>query len=297
MKKKIYFLLSMIIFGAVGIFAKFIALPSSQIALCLSTIGTFALALVLLVQQKSFPWRHIKKNLGYLLAASLLLSGNWIFLFNAYKETTIANAALSYYLAPVLVIIAAPFLLSEAFSRKKALCVATALLGLFLILHDNNTAGANNHMIGILYGFLAAVFYAALTLVNKFITALDGLTNTFLQLLLSALFLAAYTLWTGSADITQPAIQDIYLLLILGIFHGGIGFYLFFTGMAGLDGQSIAVLSYADPLTSLLLSLVVLNEPMQGIQLLGAALLFAAIWIAERSTPQTGQPGATPLQS
>lgn len=61
MKKKIYFLLSMIIFGAVGIFAKFIALPSSQIALCLSTIGTFALALVLLVQQKSFPWRHIKK--------------------------------------------------------------------------------------------------------------------------------------------------------------------------------------------------------------------------------------------
>ncbi len=282
MKEKLYFLLSMIIFGAVGVFAKYITLPSSKIAFCLSFIGSLALLLVLLWKKKPLNRQQLRKNLSKLIGASFLLSGNWIFLFNAYKETTIANAALSYYLAPVLVILASPLILGERFSWKKALCTAAALLGLFLVLGNGGADIGGNSFLGIAYGFAAAIFYAALTLTNKFIRDLDGLTNTFFQLLFSSGFLAVYILCLDPSWALLPTAQDGMLLLLLGVCHGGLGFYLFFNSMVKIDGQSIAVLSYADPLTSLLISVLLLGNPMTALQYAGTCLLFAAIWIAER---------------
>lgn len=70
-------------------------------------------------------------------------------------------------------------------------------------------------------------------------------------------------------------------MLVLGILHGGVGFYLFFSGMKGLQGQSIAVLSYIDPLTSLLISALVIGEKMTLQQLLGTVLLLGSTWISE----------------
>lgn len=68
---------------------------------------------------------------------------------------------------------------------------------------------------------------------------------------------------------------------MLGIFHGGVGFYLFFSSMKGLKGQTIAVLSYIDPLTSLLISALIVGERMTSQQLLGAVLLLGSTWISE----------------
>jgi drug/metabolite transporter (DMT)-like permease len=61
----------------------------------------------------------IKLNLPALLLAGLVISGNWIFLFQAYKETTISNATLSYYFASVFVMLMSPFVLKERLSLKK----------------------------------------------------------------------------------------------------------------------------------------------------------------------------------
>lgn len=284
MKAKLYFLLSMMIFGAVGIFAKYIALDSCQIAFFLSLIGALFLFSLCLLKKRSLPCQKVRKNLPLLLTASLALSGNWIFLFQAYKKTTIANAALTYYLAPILVILAAPLILQEKLSLRKLLCTAFALLGLFLILNNGLNESSADSLTGMIYGLIAAVFYAALTLINKFIKDLDGLTNTCFQLLFSAILLFCWSVLAGSSWSSLPAADDIFLLLVLGICHGGAGFYLFFTGMQALNGQSIAILSYVDPLTSLLLSVLCMNEPMSLLQGIGALLLFSSIWLAERTS-------------
>lgn len=286
MKAKMYFLLSMIIFGAVGIFAKYISLDSCQIAFFLSLIGSLFLLGIILYQKHKIPYKVIKKNLFLLSTASIALSGNWIFLFQAYKKTTIANAALSYYMAPILVILIAPLILHEKFSLKKMLCTCTSLLGLFLILEKGLTGNASDSFTGILYGLIAAAFYAALTIINKLIQNLDGLINTCTQLLMAAILLAAYMPLSGTNWGTPGTTNDVLLLLILGICHGGIGFYLFFTGMQALDGQSIALLSYVDPLTSIFLSVLCLGEPMALQQYLGIFLLFGSIWIAEKEKPK-----------
>lgn len=275
----------MIIFGAVGIFAKYIELSSSEIALFMSLIGSFLLFIICILTKNKVSWHNIKKNAFALLLAGIALSGNWIFLFQSYKETTIANAALSYYFAPVLVIVMSPIVLKEKLSLKKVLCVCAALFGLILILQSDRSGEHDNHLLGIVYGLIAATFYAILTLTNKFIRNMNGLEITFTQLLLSSVLLIPYLFITEEKlGLYQISSNSVILILILGILHAGVGFYLFFSGMKGLEGQSIAILSYVDPLTSLLISALVIGERMTLIQILGAVLLLGSTFISEVST-------------
>lgn len=281
MKEKLYFMLSMIIFGAVGVFAKYIEMSSSEIAVFLSLIGAVFLLIIFVCRKQKVSWNIVKKNIVALFVAGIALSGNWIFLFQAYKETTIANAALSYYFAPVLVIMFSPLVLKEKLSIKKVLCIVVALLGLFLILQNSRQETIGNHLIGIGYGVTAAGFYAALTMTNKFIRGLDGLTITLLQLGLSVILLIPFVLFTDGFNFSSLTRQTALLMLLLGVLHGGVGFYMFFAGMKGLKAQSIAVLSYVDPLTSLFISALIVGEKMTLVQLIGAALLLGSIWIGE----------------
>jgi len=284
-REKIYFILSMAIFGAVGVFAKYIDLASSEIALFMSLIGSIFLLLVCIGTKHKISWQSMKKNAFALFIASIALSGNWIFLFQSYKETSIANAALSYYFAPVLVIMLSPIVLKEKLSFKKALCAGIALFGLFLIMNNGGmeAEAAEHNLLGIFYGLIAAVFYAILTLVNKFIRNMNGLENTLIQLILSSAMLLPYVFITERSKFFQTDGDSVILMLVLGILHGGVGFYLFFSGMGGLKGQSIAVLSYFDPLTSLFISALVIGEKMTLLQIAGAALLLGSTFISEIS--------------
>lgn len=264
-------------------FAKYIELSASKIALFLSLIGGLFLFVVLIWTKQKISLRKVKRNAVALFIASAALSGNWIFLFQAYKETTIANAALSYYFAPVLVIMLSPIVLREKLSHKKVACIGIALLGLFLILRNGRMEPTDHHLVGIAYGLIAAGFYAGLTLINKFIRDLDGLENTLLQLVLSGTMLAPFVLIKEGLDFYSFNSSTVILMLVLGIIHGGAGFYLFFSGMKKLNSQSIAVLSYIDPLTSLILSALIIGEKMSLQQLIGAVLLLGSIWIGEAS--------------
>ncbi|WP_326098373.1 DMT family transporter [Paenibacillus lautus] len=139
-------------------------------------------------------------------------------------------------------------------------------------------------MLGIGYGLIAAGFYAVLTMTNKFIRGLDGLTIPLLQLGLSVLLLFPLVLFTDGFNFPSLTWRPIFVMLLLGVLHGGIGFYMFFAGMKGLKAQSIAVLSYVDPLTSLMISALIIREGMTMQQLIGAALLLGSIWIGETRT-------------
>ncbi|MDF2858396.1 MAG: transporter [Neobacillus sp.] len=274
----------MVIFGAVGVFAKYINLSSSEIALFVSLIGGMLLFGISIITKNKVSWPNIKKNALALLLASIALSGNWVFLFQSYKETTIANAALSYYFAPVLVIVMSPIVLKEKLSLKKCLCACAALFGLILILQSGRNGEDGNHLLGIVYGLIAATFYAILTLTNKFIRNMNGLEITVTQLLLSSVLLSAYLfIAEEKAGLFKISSDSVILILILGILHAAVGFYLFFSGMKGLEGQSIAILSYVDPLTSLLISALVIGESMTVFQIFGAILLLGSTFISEVS--------------
>lgn len=285
MQSKIQFLLSMIFFGTIGVFVRYIDLSSSEIALLRGLIGSLFLTTVMFMMKKNISWALVKVNALVLLLSSIALGGNWIFLFQAYKHTTISNAALSYYFAPVIVLILSPLVLKEKLSAKKIICIGVAMLGLLFIVGNGglSTSGLDD-LIGIGYGLMAAVFYASLMLLNKFIQNMDGLETTLLQLGTATILLMPYVFFTEGFGILEVSSSSIPFILILGIVHTGIGFLLFFSGMKKLKGQSIAVLSYADPITSLVISAIILQEQMTFVQILGGVLLLGSTFVSENKS-------------
>lgn len=281
MQSKIQFILSMIIFGTIGLVVRNIDLSSSERALLSSLIGCLFLTVLFFMMNKKISWQLMKSNASILLFSSIALGGNWVFLYQSYDHTTIANATLGYYFAPVFVMILSPIILKEQLSLKKVVCILVAIMGLVLIVGEGVSASKTDDLLGLFYGLVAAAFYAALLLLNKFIKGMEKLELTIIQLGTTAIFLMPYVLLTSGFGMFNVSRASIPFIFILGIFNTGIGFWLFFSGMEKLKGQSIAMLSYVDPFVAILISALVLQEQMTMLQMLGGALLLASTFMSE----------------
>ena len=285
MKSKLMFILAMVIFGTIGIFVRFINLESSEIAMLRGLIGSLFLLLISLIRRDKIDLSSVRENLIPLVFSGAVLAGNWIFLFEAFKHTTIANATLSYYMAPVFVIGLSPLVLKEKIIPRKVICLGVALVGMLLILKGSSQSGAaGNDLLGIAWGIAAAACYASLMLTNKFIKSLSGMATTLLQLSIATVVLFCYVSLSGGIAFSGLTPVAVMAVLALGLVHTGLGFFLFFTGMKGLNGQSIATLSYIDPITALLASFLIFGEAMNGVQMLGAVLLLGATFLGEYKT-------------
>ncbi|AZV50824.1 MULTISPECIES: DMT family transporter [Bacillus] len=281
MKSSIQFILSMIIFGTIGLVVRYIDLSSSETAFLSSSIGFLFLTLVFINKRKSFSWKKIKSCGIFLFLSGIALGGNWIFLYQSYEYTTLTNATLGYYFAPVFVMLLSPIFLKEKLSFKKVICIFVAVLGMMFIVGNGVSASGREDLIGIILGLIAAAFYAALMLLNKFIKEMNRLEVTIIQLLVTALILLPYVLITEGLNMLSVSSSSIPFIIFLGIVNTGIGFWLFFSGMEKLKGQSIAVLSYVDPFVAILISGLILQEQFTLLQIMGGILLLGSTFASE----------------
>lgn len=275
-------ILSMVIFGTVGIFRRFIPAPSSQIALVRGIIGTVVLIGYMLLTKQSINRAAVRKNFWALLYSGAAIGFNWILLFEAYCYTSVATATLCYYLAPILVIIGASILLKERLSMRKILCTAAALVGMVFVSGVLDTGISSvSEMKGILYGLGAAVLYASVILTNKQMPDIPALDKTIFQLGFASLALLPYVLLTEGFDEPLEGI-GIVLLIIVGVVHTGIAYLLYFGSMKNLKAHTVAILSYIDPVLAILLSALLLREPMSIGSAVGAVLILGGAYISER---------------
>jgi RarD protein len=267
-----------------GLVVRYIDLSSSETALLSSSIGCLFLIVVFKMMKKTIPWKLVKANAYTLFLSGIALGGNWIFLYQSYNHTTLTNATLGYYFAPVFVMILSPFVLKEQLSVKKMVCIGVAIIGMVLIVGNGIGASGTGDLLGIFFGLIAAACYAALMLLNKFIHRMGRLEITIIQLGLTALLLLPYVFFTEGFGIFGVSRSSVPFIIILGIVNTGIGFWLFFSGMQKLKGQSIAMLSYVDPFVAILISAIILREQMTIVQMLGGALLLGSTFVSENKS-------------
>lgn len=272
----------MVLFGTIGIFVRHISLPSSVIALVRGAVGSLFLVGVTLLRGKKLDRRSIWRNLPVLCVSGGFLGFNWILLFEAYRYTTVSTATLCYYMAPMIVILVSPVVLREKLSAKKLICVLVALAGMIgvsgMVQSGIPEAG---EMKGILLGLAAASLYAAIVLLNKFLRELSAFDRTIMQLGISAVVMAVYCAFTAPYNslVIQP--RSAALLLVVGVLHTGVTYYLYFGSMAKLPGQTVAIISYVDPVVAVLVSVVLLREPMVISEVVGALLVLGAALASE----------------
>lgn len=289
---KIKYISSMLIFGSVGLFVRHIPLPSAQIALVRGIIGGLVLLAAMALLRKKISLERIRADLWVLFFSGIAIGINWIFLFQAYRYTTIANATICYYLAPVIVIFLSPFILKEKLNPLKIGCILAAVMGIWLMT-GFGAAGSyrgENDFIGILYGLGAAAFYASVMILNKFIRHVTDWERTVIQLAFASLSLLPYVLITAIKDYAPLTITGVILLLIVGVIHTGFAYFLYFSGLNALKGQTAALLSYIDPLTAILLSAFILSEKMGIWQILGGILILGGTMLHEMVSERFNPP-------
>ncbi|MBQ3137517.1 MAG: EamA family transporter [Clostridia bacterium] len=282
------FIISMAIFGTIGIFVRNIPVSSGELALYRAVMAALLLGAFLLVTGQKIPFGKIKKEIPLLLASGVAMGINWILLFEAYKYTSVSVATLSYYFAPVIVTAVCPFLFKEKLTGKQILCFVMSTLGLVLIT-GIGTSGSGKDIVGILFGLGAACFYATVILLNKFIKNVEGIHRTFMQFISAIIVLLPYVLFTGGFTLGSLDGKGWINLLIIGLIHTGVTYCMYFSSLKELPGQKAAILSYIDPLVAVLISVTVLNEAMTVMQIIGGVLILGFTLLNEITPKETSK--------
>ena len=279
---KLAFLSAILIYGTLGVFVRYAGQPSALVALARSSIGTLFLLLLLAVKRQKIDFAAIRRNWRPLLIAGVLLGLNWVTLFEAYRYTTVAVATLCTYLTPVIIVFGAAILMHEQLTARKLLCIAVALIGMVFVsgVADSGLPAAGEAK-GILLGLLTAVLYGCIVLSNKQLRDISAYDRTLVQLFITTLVLIPYCILHGDFVGLQITGGQLALLLILGVVHTGFAYSLYFGSMAYLPAQTLAILSYLDPVTAVLLSALVLHEPLSGFEILGAVCILGAAVVSE----------------
>lgn len=287
MNPRLMLVASMTIFGTLGIFVRNISVSSGELALYRAILAALLIAAYLLVTKQRIPLANIKKEVPLLLASGVAMGINWILLFEAYKYTTVSVATLSYYFAPVIVTVVCPILFKEKLTGKQIICFVMSTLGLVLITGIGDV-GKGNDFIGILFGLGAAVFYATVILLNKFIKNVEGIHRTFLQFLAAIVVLIPYVLMTSGVTLGNLKGIGWVNLLIVGLIHTGVTYCMYFSSLKELPGQKAAILSYIDPLVAVLISVTILGESMTLWQVIGGILILGfTLW--NEISPKAGE--------
>jgi len=273
----------MAMFGTLGLFIRAIPLPSSVIALVRGSVGA-AFLLAVSTARKTPPDRKaIGRNLKYLLPCGIAMGFNWILLFEAYRYTTVAVATLCYYLSPVIILLLSPLLLKEKLTALKAGCIALALGGMFLVsgVVQSGMSGEVLNLTGIALGLGAAVLYAFIVLCSKQLKDISSYDTTMMELGISAVVMLVYNLVTVDLSaLTCPPV-GLAALAVVAIFHTGVCYALYFGSIAVLPAQTSALFSYIDPVVAILLSALVLREPMDTLSAIGAVLILGSTLLGE----------------
>ena len=279
---KVSLILAMVIFGTIGIFRKYIPLPSGIVACARGILGVAFLLVFIKIKKIKMDRESIKKHLRILLVSGGFIGLNWVLLFESYRYTSVAVATLCYYMAPIFVMIVSPFLLKEKLTVKKVLCVIVALIGMVFVsgVLDGGISDVSE-MKGILFGLGAAALYATVIMMNQKLREVPTYDKTIMQLGAAAVVLIPYILFVEdlSAVVLTPLI--VFMLIIVGVVHTGIAYALYFGSMNGLKAQTVALFSYIDPIVAIILSAMFLKEPMTIYSAIGAVLVLGATMISE----------------
>lgn len=274
---KLKMALSMFVFGTLALFVRKINITAGELALYRAVISTLFIGTFLVVSKQRFILRENKRDLLFLLLSGAAIGFNWMLLFEAYKYTSVSNATLSYYFAPMIVAIVCPLLFKEKLSGRQIFCFIMSTLGVFMII--GTAGGGKRDIIGIIFGLGAAVLYATVVLMNKFIKSVTGIHRTLFQFLSAGIILLPYVAFSDGISLEGLDFNAWINLLLVGIVHTGITYCMYFSALKELSGQKVAILSYIDPLVAVLISVVLLNEKIRVLQFIGGLLILGfTLW-------------------
>ena len=265
----------MVTWGSIGLIVRFIDL-SSQLIVFYRVLFAFLFLFILVSRSQELNLSKLLENKMLLLATGGALTVNWVFFFKAVKTTTIANATLAYYTAPILATILSVLFLDENLTKDNLLALALSFTGI-IIISDISQLSFSGFK-GIAYDLLAALFYALFMVLNKFFKDVSARVLTLGQTGVAILILLPLIY-----NYSQPSsLKSWFLLSVLGIIHTAVALVLYVKGLSLSKVQDVGVLSYLDPISAIILAALFLGEIPSMMTVLGGALILSGCYLVWR---------------
>ncbi len=256
------------------------------------TLSLPLLGLWLLVEMRSAKKREAQgpdgpKPLAWkpILLAGVLFAGDLAFWHTGIKITTAANATLLANLTPIIVAVAAFFMFGERITRPFLIAGALALLGAVL-LSVANFQFAPERITGDIFSALTSVWYAAYLLAVRAARRAGAATIQvmFWSTLVASPILLLVTVGFGEQLVPATLAGWVPLLLLGLVVHvGGQGGIAFGLGRTPAALATLVIL--IQPVVAAAAGWVLFNEALVPIQWLGAALVLAGVYAAQRFRP------------
>lgn len=214
----------MAIFGTVGLVRRLIPMDSLLLACIRAFLGAASLYAVILLSGRRLSWERIRPRLPLMILVGVIMGFNWVFLFESFNHTSVATATVCYYMEPVFMIIASPFVFRERITGPKIVCVILSFVGMIFVSGVLKSGfGGLSEMKGVLYGLLAGLLYATCVIWNKTITDVPIFDRTFVELLAVGIVLLPIAWLHGDfASVSRMTPSAWGWLALLGIFNTGI---------------------------------------------------------------------------
>lgn len=280
---------AVLLFGAAGLFAKFLTAPALMIVIGRTFFATLVLTAWLLA---THPRRGLPslREMPLLGGLGIILALHWWTFFYAIRISTVAIGLLGYAAFPLFVTIAEPLLFKERFRWFDGMTAGAIVLGLAAVAWPFDLTAARTW--GLAWGIVSGGLFALLSLLNRrYVQRHSPIAIACFQNGFACLTLLPALKW----NVWTPTWNELVLLILLGLFCTALAHALFIHSLSSVRVQLAGVIAALEPIYGIGLAFVLLGETPSNSALIGGVLIIgtsctAMLWKAPpaRADAQAG---------
>lgn len=264
-----------VIFGFAGIFFLYVKdMAAGPVVFFQLLFGFIAIAAYLAVAGKLSGIRLRGKRKGLILLG-IWQAGVMLSYYTAVSFTDVSISVLLLYTAPFYVLLMAPFILKEKPGKKSLVALFISLAGVLVVVGPENLFSGSadvglGYLFGILMGLFSGFFYACIIMTSRYLRdEYSGLEQLFISSLVTLVVLFPF-IWQTS---TPSLIENLPVLLFLGVTITSLGSILYFTGLVHVKAQNASIISLLEPVSAIFFAYILFEDPISSETLLGCALI------------------------
>lgn len=274
-KALIQLTLAMMIFGSVGFFSEYTGLPAMELVFVRCLCATIFLGLAWIVTGNFVKEEWNRKELLLIFFCAITNLLNWIFLFKSFELISVTVAISLYHLAPMIVLMIGSLIFREKLTWFSIMAILLCFIGTLMIVGTDGFHSASLEWKGMMYGIIAAFFYAATMMLGKSIKKTSVYATTFLQMLLGVLLLIPFIHFSAYPTLHS---SEWFYAVLTGIVHTGIVYLLFFNSIRHLPTTIVSFMIFVDPAVAILLDVLLTGFQPSWLQCLGILFIFCGLF-------------------
>ena len=264
-------IIASILWSLAGIFAKQIHGMSAQSIIFYRVVFALMLFFIFIVITGKLKIIELKEKKIYLLLFGILQVGTMLTFFISLIKGSVSIAVLLLYTAPVYITILSPWLLKETSTKKGIIALILSIIGILLIV-DPQKLDFTHYSVGILAGIASGIIYAFQIMTSKYVSsAYSGYSQAFWSFLVAILILLPF----GTAPV-GIVLDNLGYLILLSIFPTILAVSLYFNGLKKVKAHSASILGLIEPLSAVILAVLILDENISILEMIGGTLILAA---------------------